>query len=81
MSKGSLMLRSPLSLVAFNAEIEKRCVIQAKALLHYRPYLTIQHISHQVGFDDPMSFSRYFKASIGVSPKEYRKPTINPIIL
>ena len=48
-------------------------VIQAKALLHYRPDLTIQQISHQLGFDDPMSFSRYFKASAGVSPKEYRK--------
>lgn len=73
MSKASLMPCSPHPLVALNAEIEKRCVIQAKALLHYRPYLTIQRISHQVGYDDIMSFSRYFKASIGVSPKEYRK--------
>ena len=48
-------------------------VIQAKALLHYRPDLTIQQISHQLGFDDPMSFSRYFKASAGISPKKYRE--------
>lgn len=48
-------------------------VIQAKALLHYRPDLSIQQISQQVGFDDPMSFSRYFKASVGISPKQYRE--------
>lgn len=48
-------------------------VIQAKALLHYRPDLSIQQISQQLGFDDPMSFSRYFKASVGVSPRQYRE--------
>ena len=48
-------------------------VIQAKALLHYRPDLTIQQISHQLGFDDQMSFSRYFKTCTGISPKEYRE--------
>lgn len=47
-------------------------VIQAKALLHYRPDLTIQQISQQLGFDDATSFSRYFKTCTGVSPKEYR---------
>ena len=48
-------------------------VIQAKTLLHYRPDLTIQQISQQLGFDDATSFSRYFKASAGVSPKKYRE--------
>ena len=48
-------------------------VIQAKTLLHYRPDLTIQQISQQLGFDDSMSFSRYFKASAGISPKIYRE--------
>ena len=52
-------------------------VIQAKALLHYRPDLTIQQISHQLGFDDPMSFSRYFKACAGISPKKYREQLYN----
>ena len=52
-------------------------IIQAKALLHYRPDLTIQQISHQLGFDDPMSFSRYFKTSAGVSPKAYREQLDN----
>lgn len=52
-------------------------VIQAKALLHYRPDLTIQQISQQLGFDDSTSFSRYFKSSASVSPKEYREQHYN----
>ena len=52
-------------------------VIQAKTLLHYRPDLTIQQISQQLGFDDPMSFSRYFKASAGISPMKYREQHYN----
>ena len=52
-------------------------VIQAKTLLHYRPDLTIQEISQQLGFDDATSFSRYFKASAGVSPKKYRQQHYN----
>ena len=52
-------------------------VIQAKALLHYRPDLTIQQISQQLGFDDYTSFSRYFKSSAGVSPKKYREQHFN----
>ena len=52
-------------------------VIQAKTLLHYRPDLTIQEISQQLGFDDATSFSRYFKASAGISPKKYRERHYN----
>lgn len=52
-------------------------VIQAKTLLHYRPDLTIQQISQQLGFDDATSFSRYFKASAGISPKQYREQHYN----
>lgn len=48
-------------------------VIQAKALLQYRPDLTIQQVSQQLGFDDSTSFSRYFKISSGISPKKYRE--------
>lgn len=48
-------------------------IIQAKTLLHYRPDLSIQQISQQLGFDDSTSFSRYFKNSAGVSPKKYKE--------
>ena len=56
-------------------------VIQAKTLLHYRPDLTIQQISQQLGFDDATSFSRYFKASAGISPKKYREQHYNNVAL
>ena len=51
-------------------------VIQAKTLLHYRPDLTIQQISQQLGFEDSTSFSRYFKICAGISPKTYREQAL-----
>lgn len=35
--------------------------------------LSVQDISEQCGFEDPLYFSRIFKKRIGVSPSEYRK--------
>jgi len=46
--------------------------IHAKLLLRYHPNLNIQQISHQLGFSDPPSFSRYFKSATGLTPKEFR---------
>ena len=34
--------------------------------------LTIGEIAHDVGFNDPLYFSRTFKKQMGLSPKEYR---------
>ena len=59
--------------ISANQCIAHYIIIQAKALLHYRPDLTIQQISQQLGFDDSTSFSRYFKISVGISPKKYRE--------
>ncbi len=36
-------------------------------------HLTIQQISHRLGFTEQSSFSRYFKASTGMTPSEYRR--------
>jgi AraC-like DNA-binding protein len=55
--------------------IAKYVVIQAKFLLRHYPGLTIQQISHQLGFTEQTSFSRYFKTYAGMSPKEYREIT------
>ena len=63
--------------ISANQCIAHYVIIQAKTLLHYRPDLTIQQISHQLGFDDSMSFSRYFKTCTEISPKEYRKQLDN----
>lgn len=48
-------------------------IIQAKMLLDSHQHLTIQQISHRLGFTEQSSFSRYFKANTGMTPSEYRK--------
>ena len=56
--------------------IARYIVIRAKTLLRYQPYLTIQQISHQLGFSDATTFARYFRTSAGMTPKEYRENTL-----
>ncbi|MBQ7181672.1 MAG: AraC family transcriptional regulator [Bacteroidaceae bacterium] len=53
--------------------IARYVAIQAKSMLLHRPDLNIQQIGYQLGFDDCTAFSRYFKSSVGCSPREYRK--------
>lgn len=56
-------------------------IIQAKALLHYRPDLNIQQIGQQLGFEDAILFSRYFKSNVGITPKKYREQQFDTIAL
>jgi AraC-like DNA-binding protein len=35
--------------------------------------MNLQDIARQVGYDDPYTFSRAFKNTIGISPQFYRK--------
>ena len=56
-------------------------IIQAKALLHYRPDLNIQQIGQQLGFDDATLFSRYFKSCVGITPKKYREQQFSTLAL
>lgn len=53
--------------------IARYVVIRAKTLLRHRPDLTIQQIYQQLGFTDAATFSRYFKATAGMSAKAYRE--------
>jgi len=53
--------------------IARYVVIQAKALLRQRTDLSIQQVAHEVGFEDSASFTRYFKATAGMTPGEYRR--------
>lgn len=61
-----------LSGISASEMITRYVIVQAKTLLRYRKDLNIQQISFQLGFPDPAAFTRYFKANVGLSPKEYR---------
>lgn len=58
--------------IAANEWITNYVIIQAKSWLRFRQDLSIQQVSYELGFQDPAAFTRYFKANVGVSPKEYR---------
>jgi AraC-like DNA-binding protein len=46
---------------------------QAKALLESGDLTTVQAAAAQVGYDDPLYFSRIFRKVKGLSPSQYRK--------
>jgi AraC family transcriptional activator of pobA len=52
--------------------INERITLEAKKLLHLT-YLSIKEIAAELGFNDEFYFSRYFKKSVGCSPKRYRE--------
>jgi YesN/AraC family two-component response regulator len=45
---------------------------EAKKLLK-NPEMNISEIAYQLGFSDPLYFSKYFKKEVGVAPLQYRK--------
>jgi AraC family transcriptional regulator of arabinose operon len=51
---------------------EERRVAKASQLLT-QTTLQVQQIAEQVGYDDPLYFSRTFSRLVGCSPREYRK--------
>ena len=59
--------------VSASVWISRYVIAKAKTLLHYHKDLSIQQVSYELGFQDPAAFTRYFKASEGLSPKEFRE--------
>lgn len=47
----------------------------AKELLRLRPELQIKEIAEQVGYGDPLYFSRVFQKETGKRPSDYRNPS------
>ncbi|MBE7723703.1 MAG: AraC family transcriptional regulator [Enterocloster citroniae] len=47
-------------------------ISNARELL-LNPDFSIAEVSRSVGYEDPLYFSRYFKRSVGISPKDYKK--------
>lgn len=52
--------------------LNERMILEAKKLLHLT-HKNINIIAHELGFQDEFYFSRYFKKSVGVSPKIFRE--------
>ncbi|KMQ66514.1 AraC family transcriptional regulator [Chryseobacterium angstadtii] len=52
--------------------INERVTLEGKRLLHLT-YLSVKEIASGLGFHDEFYFSRYFKKSVGCSPKKYRE--------
>lgn len=53
--------------------IDRYLTLQAKTLLTNRQHLTIQQIGYMLGFNEPTSFSRFFRQRTGTTPSEYRE--------
>lgn len=51
--------------------LHERRLLEARRLLAYSQ-LPIAHIAHQLGYDDPAYFSRFFQRRVGVPPSGYR---------
>ena len=51
--------------------VVKKRIQYAKALLVAEPGAKMKSIAQRVGYEDPLYFSRVFKAQTGVSPSEY----------
>lgn len=57
--------KSPLAI------IQERIVLEAKRLLFYTDK-TASEIAYEVGFDEPSSFSRFFKKHTSISPSKFK---------
>lgn len=51
--------------------LHERRLLEARRLLAYSQ-LPIAQIAHQLGYEDPAYFSRFFQRRVGVSPSWYR---------
>ena len=58
---------------SFSAFREKICMDKAGKILIERPQISIKELSDQLGFSDPLYFSRVFKKYFGSSPSNYRQ--------
>lgn len=55
--------------------INERLIFEAKSLLHTTE-LSVTEIAYRLRFDEPTNFTKFFKKSTGILPREYRMQTI-----
>ena len=84
-----LLHKSPKSLsnafAKFNAKsplqvIKDRIILEAKRLLYYSDK-SLKEISYDLGFEEPASFSRFFKNQLKVSPSKFRDSLTEKMIV
>ena len=52
--------------------IQDRIALEAKRLL-FHTSLSVKEIAHEVGFEEPLHFSGFFKKKVGTSPSHFRQ--------
>lgn len=52
--------------------VHERLLLEARRLLAYTP-AAVAEVAHELGFEDPAYFSRFFTRRAGVSPSAYRE--------
>jgi AraC-like DNA-binding protein len=55
--------------------IQDRLILEAKRLLLHSS-LTIKEIAYQIGFNEPLHFSGFFKKKVNISPSEFKNQKI-----
>ena len=51
--------------------IQDRLALEAKRLLLHTS-LSIKEVAYEIGFEEPLHFSGFFKKRVGVSPSQFR---------
>jgi AraC-like DNA-binding protein len=52
--------------------IQNRLVLESKRLLLHSN-LAVKEIAYEIGFEDPLHFSSFFKKQVGISPSQFRE--------
>ena len=52
--------------------IQDRLALEAKRLLLHTS-LSVKEIAYEIGFEEPLHFSGFFKKRVGVSPSQFRQ--------
>lgn len=58
--------------LSVSTHIQQRAILEAKRLLYFTQ-LSVKEISYEVGYDNPVHFSKIFKKSVAVSPLQFRQ--------
>ncbi len=56
--------------------IQNFIVARAKVMLAYEPDMSVQEVSHRLGFPDQATFCRYFKRTAGMAPSVYQQKNL-----